>query len=98
MVRGQHRRLSAALLLIPPAHGKLSVGVVDQDLHRSELGLGAGDHALDALRVGDAALYGDALDAALADVIGVGVGVEGCVQQSGVRVGPDQRYRRVVAE
>ena len=22
----------------------------------------------------------------------------GCVQQSGVRVGPDQRYRRVVAE
>ena len=24
--------------------------------------------------------------------------VSGCVQQSGVRVGPDQRYRRVVAE
>ena len=24
--------------------------------------------------------------------------VTGCVQQSGVRVGPDQRYRRVVAE
>ncbi len=23
---------------------------------------------------------------------------QGCVQQSGVRVGPDQRYRRVVAE
>jgi SNF2 family DNA or RNA helicase len=26
------------------------------------------------------------------------LGVRGCVQQSGVRVGPDQRYRRVVAE
>ncbi len=25
-------------------------------------------------------------------------GIQGCVQQSGVRVGPDQRYRRVVAE
>jgi hypothetical protein len=33
--------------------------------------------------------------------IGAYVGLtpsEGCVQQSGVRVGPDQRYRRVVAE
>ena len=75
MVRGQRRRLSAALVLIPPARWKLSVGVVDQDLHRPELGLGAGDHDLDALRVGDAALYGDGLGTALADVIGVGVGV-----------------------
>ncbi|MCH2218714.1 Uncharacterised protein [Mycobacteroides abscessus subsp. abscessus] len=25
-------------------------------------------------------------------------GCAGCVQQSGVRVGPDQRYRRVVAD
>ena len=72
MVRGQRRRLSAALVLIPPARWKLSVGVVDQDLHRRELGLGAGDHDLDALRVGDVALYGDGLGAALVDVIGVG--------------------------
>jgi hypothetical protein len=33
-------------------------------------------------------------------VIGIAAGVTalGCVQQSGVWVGPDQRYRRVVAE
>ena len=61
--------------LIPPARWKLTVGVVDQDLHRPELGLGAGDHDLDALRVGDVALYGGGLGTALADVIGVGVGV-----------------------
>ena len=73
MVRGQRRRLSAALVLIPPAGWKLSVGVVDLDLHRPELGLGAGDHGLDALRVGDVALYGDGLGAAQADVVGVGV-------------------------
>ena len=78
--------------LIPPARWKLTVGVVDQDLHRPELGL----HLFQAGRAGlvrrhvpfvnrDAglgleffrggALYGGGLGTALADVIGVGVGV-----------------------